>query len=86
MLNWMYRILNNRNYLFTKNTSGAGTTYPSEHLSSLPGFSEVRDTRSLVLCVCFVNRLLSFFWPLCCMFFLDLWVLIIPLVSSNSSC
>ena len=27
-----------------------------EHLSSAPGFSGVRVTRSLVLCVCFVDR------------------------------
>jgi hypothetical protein len=31
-----------------------------EHMSSLPVFSEVRVTRSLVLCVCFVDRCLSF--------------------------
>ena len=31
-----------------------------EHLSSPPLFSEVRVTRSLVLCVCFVDRYLSF--------------------------
>ena len=31
-----------------------------EHLSSSPRFSGVRVTRSLVLCVCFVNRCLSF--------------------------
>ena len=31
-----------------------------EHLSSLPVFSGVRVTRSLVLCVCFVDRRLSF--------------------------
>jgi hypothetical protein len=31
-----------------------------EHLSSPPGFSGVRITRSLVLCVCFVDRCLSF--------------------------
>jgi hypothetical protein len=31
----------------------------SEHLSS-PGFSGVRDTRSLVLCVCFVDHYWSF--------------------------
>ena len=31
-----------------------------EHLSSLPIFSGVRVTRSLVLCVCFVDRCLSF--------------------------
>jgi hypothetical protein len=38
-------------------------------------------TRSLVLCVCFVDRCL-FLWPL---FFFDIWILITPLVSSNSS-
>jgi hypothetical protein len=31
-----------------------------EHLSSPPVFSEVRVTRSSVLCVCFVDRCLSF--------------------------
>ena len=31
-----------------------------EHLSSPPVFSGVRVTRSLVLCVCFVDRYLSF--------------------------
>jgi hypothetical protein len=42
--------------------------------------------RSFVLCVCFVDRCLSFFfWPLCCLLFLDLRILITPLVSSNSS-
>ena len=58
-----------------------------EHLGSPPVCSGVRVTRSLVLCVCFVDRfvLLSFFcWPLCCLSF-DVRVLIIPLVSSNSS-
>jgi hypothetical protein len=47
-----------------------------EHLSSYPVFSGVSVTRSLVLCVCFVDRCLSFclffFWPLCCLSF-DLW-------------
>ena len=27
-----------------------------------------------------------FFWPLCCLFFFDMRILITPLVSSNSSC
>jgi hypothetical protein len=37
-----------------------------EYPSSLPVFSWVRVTRSLVLCVCFVNRFLYFFfWPCC---------------------
>ena len=31
-----------------------------EHLGSLPVFSEVCVTRSLVLCLCFVDRCLSF--------------------------
>jgi hypothetical protein len=58
-----------------------------EHLSSSPVFSGVRVTRSLVLCVCFVDRCLSF----CTfsfghdVFFFDIQFLITPLVSSNSS-
>jgi hypothetical protein len=53
-------------------------------MSSLPVFSEVRVTRTLILYVCFADRCLSF-WPLCCLFFFDIRILIIPLVSSNSS-
>jgi hypothetical protein len=60
-----------------------------EHLGSPPVFSGVRVTRSLVLFVCFVGSLFVplyfFFWPLCCLFFFDIWILITPLVSSNSS-
>ena len=60
-----------------------------EHLGSPPVFSGVLVTRSLVLCVCFVDRCLSFCtffsWPLCCLFFFDLQILVIPLVFSNSS-
>ena len=42
----------------TGSTSGAGTAYPSGvHLSD---FSGVRVTRSLVVCVCFVDSCLSF--------------------------
>ena len=52
-------------------------------------FCGVRVTRSLVLCVSFVDRCLSFctfsFWPLCCLFFFDTRILIILVVSSNSS-
>jgi ABC-type maltose transport system permease subunit len=57
-----------------------------EHLSSYPGFSGVRVTWSLVLCVCFVDHCLSF-----CPFSFGYCVvcssriLIIPLVSTNSS-
>jgi len=60
-----------------------------EHLSSPPVVNGVRVTRSLVLCVCFVDRCLSFctfvFWLLWCLFFFDIRILIISLVSSNSS-
>ena len=57
----------------------------SEHLSSSPILIGVRVTRSLVLCVCFVDRLSYFYWPLCCLFFFDIRILITPLISSNSS-
>jgi hypothetical protein len=63
--------------------------YEDEHLSSTPVFSGVRVSQYLVLYVCFVDRCLSFcpflFWPLCCLFFFDIRILISPLVSSNSS-
>jgi hypothetical protein len=49
-------------------TSGAGTAYPSGAHEFTPAFSGVHATRSLVLCVCFVDRCLSlFFWPECCL-------------------
>ena len=48
-----------------------------------PVFSRVRGTRSLVVCVCFVDRICPYvlFWPQCCLFFFDLRILITPLVS-----
>jgi len=53
-------------------TSGVGTAYPSGAPEFPPPvFSGIRVTWSLVLCVCFVDRCLSF-WPLCCLFFFDL--------------
>ena len=56
-----------------------------EHMSSPPVSSEVHVTQSLVLYVCFVDRcLIIFFWPLCCLFFFDIRILITPLVSSAS--
>ena len=66
-----------------------------EHLSPLPIFSGIRVTRSLVLCVCFVDRCLScifFFLPLCCLFFFDflitsLWYLqTLPIPTLKLSC
>jgi len=50
----------------------------SEIFSSPPVFSGVRVTRSLVLCVCFVDRCLSF-----CLYLLAI-VLSVFLRSSNS--
>ena len=41
-------------------TSEAGTAYPSGAPEFTPVFSGVNVTRSLVLCVCFVDRCLSF--------------------------
>jgi hypothetical protein len=53
------------------------------NMCSPPLFSGVLVTRYLVLCVCFVDRCLSFcsffFWPLCCLFFFDLLILITSL-------
>jgi hypothetical protein len=56
-------------------------------------FSQVRVTRSLPLlgsCICMFCRslfvlLYFFFWPLCCLFFFDIRILITPLISWNSS-
>ena len=60
-----------------------------EHLSSPPGFSwgSCYSIFSFICMFCrslFV-RLYFFFWPLCCLFFFDIRILIAPLVSSNSS-
>ena len=41
-------------------TSGAETAYHPGAREFKPGFSGVRVTRSLVLCVCFVDRCLPF--------------------------
>jgi len=41
-------------------TSGAGTAHPSGASEFNSGFSGVRVTHSLALCVCFVDRCLSF--------------------------
>ena len=67
-------------------------TFP-EHLSSLPVFSGVRVTRSLVLYVCFVYVVcpfvlfllaivLSVFWPLCCLSFGHCVVCLLAIVLS----
>jgi len=70
-------------------TSGTRTAYTSRTPELYPGFSGVRVTRSLVLCVMFYRSLFVllsfFFWPLCCLSFFNLRIWIIPLGSSNSS-
>jgi hypothetical protein len=43
-------------------TSRTGTVFPSEAPEFTPGFSVVRVTRSLVLCVCIVDSCLSLFF------------------------
>ena len=58
-----------------------------EHMSSPPMLSGVRVTRSLVICVCFVDRCLSFcpFYFSHCVFCASSIYGFAPLVSSNSS-
>ena len=62
-------------------------TFP-ENLGSPPIFSGVRVARSLFFCEVFCISLFVLlsivFWLLCCLS-LDLWIMITPLVSSNSS-
>ena len=54
-----------------------------------PAFQRFYVARSLVFCVMFCRSLFvllsSFFWPLHCLSFFDLRVLISPLISSNLS-
>ena len=69
-------------------TNGAGTAYISIAHEFTPVFSGVRVTQSLVLCVCILDRCLSFstfsfgHCVVCPSF--DLRILIAPLVSSSS--
>ena len=58
----------------------AGTSYPSGVPEFTPVFSEVRVTRSLVLCVPFVNRCLFF-----CTFSFDHYVAVL-LRYTDSDC
>jgi hypothetical protein len=60
--------------------SGAGTAYPSgAHEFSLCFFSEVHVGQSLVFCVIFVDRCLTFsICSLYCLSFFNLWLFITP--------
>jgi hypothetical protein len=62
----------------------SGIKHHQTKQTNTPGFWWGCVTQSLVLCVCFVDRCF-FIWPLCCLFFFTLQILITPLVSSNSS-
>ena len=70
-------------------TSGAGTSYSSgahEFTSSFEWGSCYSIFSSICMFCCSQFVLLYFFfWPLCCLFFIDIRFLIGPLVSSNSS-
>ena len=70
-------------------TSGAGTAYHSRPPDFSSGF-EWGSCYSMLNLLCMFYRslfvlLYFFFWPLCCLFVFDLRILIIPLLSSNSS-
>ena len=60
-----------------------------EHMSSPAVFRGVRVIRFLVLWCMFCRSLFVllyiFFWPLCCLLFFDIRILLTPLVSSNLS-
>ena len=69
-------------YLLPKDLEQELLTLP-EHLRSPLVYSGVHVTRSLVVCVCFVDRCLYFFSrPLGCLFFFDIRILITPFVSA----
>ena len=70
-------------------TSGTGTAYPSGALEFTSGFCwcscySIFSFMGMFCRLLFV-LLYFFFWPLCCLFFFDLRILVTPLVSSNSS-
>ena len=68
----------------TGNKCGAGTTYSYGAPQFNPVISKVRVLPALVLYICFEGRCLSFcsfFLPLRCLSFLELRLLIVPLVS-----
>jgi hypothetical protein len=58
---------------------------PTTNSSKSSVLNGVRVTRSLVLCVCFVDHGLSFFFGHSVVSIFDLRILITPLASSNSS-
>jgi hypothetical protein len=63
----------------------SNSSYPSKASELNPGFCGVHGAWSLVFCVVFCRSLFLFFFCLLCFLFLDLRILITPLVSPNSS-
>jgi hypothetical protein len=65
--------------------SGAGTVYPSGAPEFIPGFlwDSCYSNFSFICMFCrsLLVLLYFFFWPLCCLFFFDIQILITPLVS-----
>ena len=79
-------IANRKKINTTGVTSGAGTTYPSGAPEFLVGFMLLDLQFYVCVLQIFVCPfILFFFWPLCCLFFFDIRIVITPLVSSNSS-
>ena len=73
----------------TGSTSGAGSVYPSRAPEFTHSF-QWSSCYSIFTFICMFCRslfvlLYFFFWPLCCLSFFDLRILLTPLVSSNSS-
>jgi hypothetical protein len=70
-------------------TSGAGTAYSSRSPVFAPdikwGSCYSIFSLKCICCRSLFDLLFYFFWTLCCLFFFDLRILIIPLVSSISS-
>ena len=70
-------------------TSGAGTAYPSGAPEFTPGFlwGSCYSIFSFICMFCrsLFDLLYFFFWPLCCLFFFDIRILIVLQVSSSTS-
>ena len=68
-------------------TNRAGNPYPSGAPDFTPSFQWGSGYSIFICMFCkLLFVLLSFFfWPLCCLFFFDIWIVIAPLVSSHSS-
>ena len=77
-------------FLLCFSSSCVPYAYPSGAPEFTPGF-QWGSCYSIFSFICMFCRslfvlLYFFFWPLCCLFFFDIWILIAPLVSSNTSC